>query len=222
MADEKQSRKLSFLKRRVVKNAGVAFAILAVLGVAMYLADGFAGDQQKQSRAIENDMRQKRTRLADLENKFNIYEGAFFSYKELYERLTRGYYTLDVNRARVALDVLRKRHRVMDMSVSISSQNMFGKETQKYVGFEPIYREVTLGFSALTDAHVYALIRSIEDNFPGFIRLKMLELRKADDYSATLREAVRAGETPSLVRANVVFLWIGIEEVETQESGRVS
>jgi hypothetical protein len=104
-----------------------------------------------------------RSRIAQLEQKFNIYETSFNAYTSLSKKMKKGRYTLNIPKAKKTLDALRKRHRVSNLNVQISSENNYGTpDPSATVGFSPVFREVKLNFAALSDAHVYAFLDGVK------------------------------------------------------------
>lgn len=213
------------LKKQLVKLGAIVIVANALLGAAFFAALEFYSQGRTEVETIEREIRDKKQRLSQLEEKFNIYEGSYYAYTNLYNRLSRGQFALDIHRARAALDALRKRHRISDMSVNISSQEIFGQEatasstpaagtTTEYVGFQPIIREVVLKFGAPSDVHVYALVDSIVNVFPGFIRIQAVSIRQLKPFDAEVIRSVREGNIIEMVDSEIKFQWIGIEELQ--------
>jgi hypothetical protein len=201
--------KLQILKRRLIISGIVIFIIIGGLIGGWFFSEDLA--QQKDTAVLQAraNINVYQARIAQSEQKFNIYETSFTAYNELNKRIKNGDFVLDLQKARKNLNALRLQHRLNNFSIQMSQQVRYGQEDANTVGVEPVFREVRISFSALSDVHIYAFIKNLEKmlGYIHFTKINLIRTRPLSDD--TLREVSR-GSTPSLISAELAFLWMGI------------
>ncbi len=212
-------KKLGQLKKKLFKTAIIAMIATVAFGALFYGINSLHESAKKEKSKIENELRQKRSKVAQLEQKFNIYESSFSAYNEISAALDQGAYNLDISNAQKVLDILRQRHRISNLSVNITPQERFGGDNAQHVGFEPVFREVTLTFAALSDAHVYEFTRKIAQHLKGYIRFTRVDISRSRPLTDTILQEVRRGSTPTIADVSITFLWIGINKLPEDNKG---
>jgi hypothetical protein len=205
--------KLQHLKRRLIRLSAISTGVVLAISVATWLASDYAASQEQAKRDMENKLQMTRSQIEQLEQKFNIYETSFNAYVKTESTLSEGGYTLDISKARKMMDALRTTYRISNLNAEISTQSTYNdseEENAKYIGFEPVFRNVTLSLSALSDAHIYAFLEAIRQKLPGHVRFTKLQMARMKPLSDDVLVEISRGSTPALVNANVGFLWLGI------------
>jgi hypothetical protein len=203
-------KKIVALKKKLVKSSAIAALLIGACSGLMFFLASFNTEKITAVQQTESQMRQARADLATIEDNINIYERSYSAYLTIYEALKAGKYDLDAARGSKILELLGRKHRLSNMNLTMSSSEPFN--TQTYVGFTPVYRNITLNFSAMTDTHVYAFLQNIEKYFSGYIHFTKIILQSERGIDDTTIPEVRKGVSTKLVRATVSFIWVGIEE----------
>lgn len=202
--------KSAVLKKKFKKALIIFFIAIAVSGACAYGAYMYSESTLSEKQKMKSALAQKRLKVTELEQKFNIYESSFNRYNELLADFKKGRYHLNIAEAQKIIDSLRQQYRITNLELKISGNKPYGETTQNYQGFEPQYREVNLTFYGLSDAHIYAFVQKLSDSLSGYVRFAQFDISRQRPMSDTLYQDVRRGSTPSIVQAEISFLWIGI------------
>ena len=209
--------KLRRLKKQLIRQSIISLAILSCIGGAYYGINHYNSSLEQKHTEAERKLRKARTDIAQLEQKFNIYESSFSAFRNIKEQYDQNIFTVNLDDAQSSLNALRQKHRITNLNVDITPRELFNPAKAKYVGFNAIFREVTLTFSALSDAHIYAFTDAIADKFSGFIRFTHADIRRARPVSPTIIKEIQRGSAPSMAEATIRFLWIGIDEKQEEK-----
>ncbi len=207
--------KSELLKRKFKKVIIIFLVSVVISGALAYGAYMYSDSAYAEKQEVERTLRQKRLKVSELEQKFNIYESSFNRYNELLQEYDIGKFTLDIDNAQRVINNLRQKYRLTNLELKISSEKIYGDSNQKYEGFEPLYREVNMTFFGLSDAHIYAFINELQEELSGYVRFAEFSVTRERPMSDALYQDVRRGSTPSIVQAELSFLWIGIARKET-------
>ncbi len=206
-------KKENRLKKKMFKVIMIVFAVIFFLSGVLYYIYSNSEEKEKEKTTLEMSMRQQRNRLAQLEQKFEIYESSFSAYMEINRSFEDGNYSLVADHGAAILGRLIKRHRLNNLRMKIGSkQELVNQSSEKYTGFKPVFREVEVIFSALTDLHVYAFIDNIKKIFPGVIQETSVKISRKRPFSREVIIEVSRGSLPEVVEANITFLWMGIDQ----------
>lgn len=206
--------KLKALKTTLIKKGIICFVIVAVLSGILYFAMQGYDDAEEKKTSAERDLRQTRTQISQLEQKFDIYESSFSAFNDIETSLLEGEFALDIDTAKKTIDTLRKEHRISNLRLNIAPQEQFGQKNSDYTGYEPVFREVSLEFSALSDAHIYTFMNMLKEQLSGLQRITNIDIKKSRPLSNDILKDVRRGSTPLMAQVETSFLWIGIKTTE--------
>jgi hypothetical protein len=210
--------KLRLLKRRLIITAIITALIIGMFAVGWYVSEQLAQEKDTAVLQARANINVYQARIAQSEQKFNIYETSFTAYNELSKRMKKGDFRLDLQKARKDLNALRLQHRLNNFSLQMSPQLRYGEEDPNAVGVEPVFREVRMTFSALSDVHVYAFVKNLE-KLLGYLHFTKITLTRTRPLSDDILREVSRGSTPSLINTEVAFLWMGIAPKSSNAEG---
>ena len=162
--------KIRELKKKLIKQSVISLCILLVAGGLLYFVMQAYQEVESEKTSLERSLRQKNAQIAQLEQKFNIYESSFSAFQDIEAQLQSNAYTLDNDKARQHIQYLYKEHRITNLNLAISPQERFEEANANYVGYEPVFRNVELTFSALSDAHIYVFLNQLEEMLSGIVK----------------------------------------------------
>ncbi len=204
--------KLQHLKRKLIRILMIFAAVLAAMAVVSYVSSDYAAKKGVQVRQEQSNINVYHSRIEQLEQKFNIYETSFSAYTELDKKLKEGRFKLDTAEVKKILNRLRQQHRIANLTLQMTPQNRYGQEDPSSVGVEPVFREVTLSLSALSDLHIYAFLQDLERSMPGYMHFTKATVTRIRPLSDDILREVSVGSTPALVSGNITFVWLGITQ----------
>lgn len=219
--NESTSKK-NLLKQRLLRVAGVFALVLTVCGGAYLLIQSFEASERKKLEDVKSAISKANSELDELERQFSVIIDHFADYKVIYKKISEGKLTLSVRKAKRALDRLRRRHRLQDLQVEITSLETWGENKRgldQFIGFRPTYRRIKLDFSAISDLQAYAFVNSIRDNFPGYIHMEKLGIKQSQEYDDEFLESIGTDEPLPLVSTELKILWGGVQEMADKEGG---
>ncbi|TAE82395.1 MAG: hypothetical protein EAZ74_00495 [Alphaproteobacteria bacterium] len=203
--------KLRLLYKRVIRASVIAGVIVALLATALYFVDEYRTEQNSEFMSLEQRTLQESARLADLEEKYHVYESSFSSYQEIHGKLKNEAYDLSTSKAQAILERLRKKHRISNLIVEMSPKRSYSQSAQKFVGFHPIYRRIKIRCGAMTDVHVNLFAAQIMKLFPGRVHPVRIQMNRVRPFSQEVLSTVSKGASPVVVEAEITFLWLGID-----------
>ncbi len=203
-------KKIAILKKKLTRFALKAIIMIAVCAGIFYFVNDYLMQQTTKIQQIESEINQKRNDIVKIEDNVSIYEKSFTLFQQLTKQIDAGKYELDIARNSKVLELLGRKHRITNLSVDISVKEKLGDVD--YAGFIPIIREVNLGFSAMSDAHIYAFLDNIKQYFTGYLQFSKITITQKRKLDYNVLAEVSKGATPELLEAKISFLWLGIEK----------
>jgi hypothetical protein len=213
--------KSELLKNSLKKRAIIFIIAVGACTALAYGAYMFSMSNNEEKQRIESELRQKSQKVSELEQKFNIYEASFNRYNEILKEFDNKRYALDIPKAQALINDLRQKYRLTNLELTISGEKPYGEANASYKGFEPLYREISLAFYGLSDAHVYAFMEELQRSLSGYIRFAAFSVSRQRGMSEELYKDARRGSTPSVVKSEVSFLWIGVARKKADATAQV-
>jgi len=90
----------------------------------------------------------------------------------------------------------------------VVEDSKFKKETM-----EVVTTEVSLSFSALSDAHIFNFIKAMQLHFPGYVQLTSLSLVRNQNIDPSIIQDILDGNAPEMVSGSLDFRWWDYKEI---------
>ena len=76
------------------------------------------------------------------------------------------------------------------------------------------FSEVTVDLEAISDMHVYALLKAIQNDLPGVSGISKMSLTKDKAVTEEILRSISQKGPEGLVKGNIKFIWYGINPLE--------
>lgn len=209
--------KIGVLKSRLIKLSVVAVVSAALSAAAAAGIYAWYGQLDQEKRTAESQLNAARRDITSQEEKSRQAE----SYLDLYREIKSGNSKigggLNREQAQEWITKTALHYELTDLAgdfepIAPIQNPEFQKQT-----LEGLSSKVSLSFSAMTDVQLYGFLEKLVEEFPGYVKLESLELKKKGDITPAVFEQVGKGEIPELATGKVVFHWIGVREIAKKE-----
>lgn len=204
--------KLKQLRRRLVRDVGIALAIVAAFGGLLFLTGTLAGGAQQKRNAATAQLGQDQTQLANLNNQFSKSGDA----EKRFIDIALAHNNKDFSAGSDAMkDLLRKakeKYRfATNFKLTLAAEKIADKPEFSGLNYDVTVREpMRIDLEAISDLHVFSFVDYFTRNAPGFIKIIRLDVKRKGEMDAAALGKMNTGDAPALVEANIEFTWIGI------------
>ncbi len=130
--------------------------------------------------------------------------------------------TSRIREARLPLQELKERYRLSNLDMSLAAPVELAGEMRKDK-ISAASSKVTLKFSALTDELALSFIDALIAEFPGYVWIDSLSMRRSGvAINDAMLGQIRAGTMPSVVDIMLVFDWIKLKDNSGADQPAVS
>jgi len=200
-------------KKLAVSGAAVALA-LPVMVYLYLMQDSIESDYDK----VKSDISSIESGYKKARNNMQNASGVFEEYENLpADRLPLTSsdameVTSRIREARLPLQELKERYRLSNLDMSLTAPAELAGEMKKDK-ISGASSKVTLKFSALTDELALSFIDALIAEFPGYVRIDFLSMkRNGGEINDAMLSKVRAGTMPSIIDVTLVFYWIKLKD----------
>jgi len=126
-----------------------------------------------------------------------------------FEKLKKKGFFSDQDRSLASqlLQSLQRSSNVISAVADVKPGTLIDDEEAKKANHKLLASPMTIDITALDDQDVYRYFYLMRENFPGYITLNTIDIRRAQTLNGTLLRSVAAGENPVLVNAKFELLW---------------
>lgn len=211
------------MKYKTLQKQLIKIALIAVIGVAISAAAGFAvfswSDKlvtQKKNidsklSTTRRDINTKDQRAQAAEEYQKKYEAIVSANKVKNSDLDREVALKWVTGAAKHFELIRL-DGTFDPIVIIKNP-AFQKKT-----YQAISSRVSFTFAGLNDENVFKFLDVLIHHFPGYVKVNKLEVRKIQDVSDLILQQIAHGDKPALVEGKIDFFWLGVKKIGEDEA----
>ena len=207
--------KLKNLQKRLIK-----VSIIAVVGVAVSCAAAAAISSWYESANTEKANAEGQ--LATLRSDITMREGKAKKadeYMKLYRQIkgeggNNIVSNLDRNTGKVWIAQAAETLGLVNLTGDFAPVAPIDNAQFRRKTLEGIMSEVKLEFTSLTDEQAIRFVEAIQKHFPGYVKVKNMQMEKMTDITSEILSSVGKGEKPELIKSSVEFLWIGVHELD--------
>jgi hypothetical protein len=202
------------VKKRLWSEGIIVAVAMTILAGGSYYLMTMADESERQNKQLENQVNTIVAAMNTLRDKYNTVQKNAELYQEVLQKSNND--KLSVNRDLLRKKFLQYRVRYYLSGLSANMQPAQEMNDPKYKRHTTVMvnSEVKATFFALTDEDVYNLMKSLQQEFSGVIKVTQCTLvRKGKPTDTALAAISQSGEA-QLVDANINFNWLGIKPVE--------
>lgn len=200
------------LKKSILKETIIFAAVALILaGMVVYISMLYDEFTQKKS-TLEGQSNQLMTEKQQLEASFLNVEQNKDAYQEALDRTANPGMFIDRQAIRDLFNIYRSqfflKKLVLDMQpvTEVTTDAKFTRKT--LVG---IQSEVKMSFEAISDEDIYAMIRALHKELPGYARVHAIDIKRVPAIEKQNIIEIRKQGVTKLVEGSIDFVWYGIK-----------
>lgn len=209
--------KLETFRKKTLVETGIIAAIVLVASGIIYFLGSVSDDYEQQNNSMKAQVDSIATDMKNLKTKYYNIKQNIGLYEEIQKKQSLGQLTITRQAMMDKFNLFRSQILLMNMRLSMSSIQEMGEAQFRRKTNAVNWSEVTVGMDALSDEHIYGLIKTIQENLPGISAISRLSIAKTGSLSETTLRAVSEKGPVPLVKADMKFVWFGINPVEAAE-----
>jgi hypothetical protein len=209
--------KLATIKKALIKQTIVVVFSIALVSAPAFYANYLYEDYATQSKNVESQGNIVAAEVATLLAQFESANSDLNAYNEIEQKKTNNMLNISKALLRDTIAEVRKTYNFADFDVNMS--DVKAKVGDKYK-LETVFAEdsnVTIKFSAMSDADAFFLMQSIQNSFSA-VKLTSIKLSidKSLDASALLE--IKNACFSSLVKGEIAFTWSDLQNVKKDDT----
>jgi hypothetical protein len=207
-------KKIVRSKARLVKCAAIALGVV-VVAFALKMAMGSIAEKDATQRAqLEATISSKNVELANVLAQAGKASDAKREFAEISLTKENKDFTVSTSSMKKVLKELQQETRLLPgLKLTLSPETVDARPEFTVLPKQVLVREsMQLQFSAMSDAHVFTFMKTLQERAPGLIQFTSLKLQRTGDVTAATLSQMSSGGTPALVMAILKFRWVGIAE----------
>ena len=208
--------KQAFLQKTLIKEGGIALAVVVATIALMEITAGFEADAQNSLRQTRSQLSSTTSQLGTMRNQISESGSAQERYVGIRLQRDQEDYEADNALMRERLVALKEKYRLTDdLSIKLSPEEVVKTREFSALNHEvAIRKEMLLSFGAMTDLHVFSFLDEFQRVMPGVVRLTKMSLVRKKDLDVSVLSQMTSGGNPPLVEAKIEFLWATLKAKE--------
>jgi hypothetical protein len=212
-------KKYAWLQKRLAKEglmlAGIAIAALCLMEVA----SGIEGDAATSLRRVESTLRNTTSQLSAMRQQISKLDTAKQRYVDIRLLRDQEEYSPNNEMLRERLVMLKSKYRLDDsFSLKLSPESQAQGGVFSALNHDVFVRNnMLLSFGAISDLHAFSFLNEFQRSMPGIIRLTNVSLTRTSDINVTNLSSMARGFNPSLVQAEIEFVWVTLTNKEGEK-----
>lgn len=211
-------KKINILKNKLIKTALKMIIAVIICAIILWLMLNYQNDIEDKVKIIDRKINETNADIIEIENATNVYRNSFDLFVDLQAKIDNDKFVLNPEEGSKILELLSIKHRISNLTAEINTEKKI--ISSDYYGYTPIYRQIFLTFSAMSDAHIYAFLDNIKKYFPGYIDLSKINMTRKLAISEDILVEVSKGTIPELLDAKIELIWLGIN-VKAEKSNLI-
>lgn len=210
--------KLDRVKRRLIRDGLIVTVCCAVAsGVLWFSNQQYAGAEQ-QGSTLKGQISSANQQVQQFEGEYQ--KATKFS-AQFKQYAGKGYRREDLDRKEAVTVVERLKDRFYLSEIDMESLPYVSLNTPPWVG-----KTIRLGavpinirLKAFSDEYLYAFLFALDHELTGFMRYNKLTVNRVHTLADVPLKEVGEGFLPSLVEADIQFLWLAFEAIPKEGAG---
>jgi hypothetical protein len=200
------------LQKKMMVNAGVSAASLAVFGGIYFAVEGYASSKLEATAAAESALNADKAKITGFETQIRNSGAAEERFLEIKRSRVNQNFTADTEATTNWLRAAKQQYRFSSgFKLTVPPEEPTKEADLKSMNYAITLRpETKMDFEAISDVHVFSFLDNFIQQTPGIIRIDKLEVKRKADLDATSISQMQGGFAPYLASATVEFTWISI------------
>jgi hypothetical protein len=204
------------LRKTIYKETGIFAAALIMLAAIMFYLSMVRDDLSQKKSVIVTEINMLASEKQALSKKFIMVKESMPVFEESRRWIAEPGLFIDSQAVRDLFNYYQAVLFLKKMSVEMQQVTDDPQFTGKF--YTAIRTNARVSIEALSDEDVYSLIRVMQKELPGFIKITDFSITKKFELSKDILTQVRESGPYSLVGAEIIFDWYGIRDIEAEST----
>lgn len=198
------------LRKTILKETTIFTALIILLGGAIFYLTMLSNDLAQQKETASRVANQFLTEKQGMDKKFNSVKNHMYIYNESQGWIRKQGLFLDSQAVRDLFNYYQ--NTLFLKKVTVELQPINDASDGKYGGKHFIATRTTakVTLEAITDEDVYRLVRTMQNDLPGFIKITSMNFTKREPLTRDVLERIRREGYHTLVTGEMTFEWYGL------------
>ena len=202
------------LKKSILRESVIIIAALSLSAAAAFYTDTVYEDFLKKKNKLEQDANQLLQQKTAIETKYTNFQKERAIYNEAEMRSANPGLYIDRDAVKDLFNIYRSQFYLT--KISIDMQPVADSTNPKFVrkNFVIITSDVSVDFQASIDTDIYDMIKAMQKELPGTIKVTSLSLKKKEEFSENALRQIRTQGSYPLVEGTMKFTWFGLKSTD--------
>jgi len=206
--------KYDIFRKKMLLETGMIAAVTVVLSGIVYglttVSDSYSTQNQQlksQVDSLSNDAKSLQTKYQNIQKNMTLYE-------EIKEKQALGELTITRQALMEKFNLFKKRFFLSSLKISMSSIADAKDASLKRKTSIVNSSEVTANIEAISDEHIYMLIKAMQRDLSGVSGVTKLSLSKTSGITESELRNISQNGPIAIVKGDMKFIWYGISPVD--------
>ena len=213
--------KIEEIKKKLVFESGVAAAALVLFGALSYFLMITQEDYVEEKAHLESQLVAVRQDRASLEAKYQKVQKNRDLYADIAEKYAAEKLSINQTLLRKKINEFRTRYFLNELSLTMSPIQDLKGSKYNYKFSTISSSELTALFDVVSDEDIYSLMRALEEELPGSVRMTQFKLSQISKVTDDGLRAIAKSGRYTMVKGEMKFAWFGIRPTDLSADNEV-
>ena len=210
--------KLNELRNKLILRSVIYLLVVGALIASYSFVASYQTEAEQKHKWLKNDINSLRSKINNLDEQKVEFANAVIVWEELpaYHKQMLG---IQITGAEAILTDLYDEFRLTDVSTTFSKPALLNSpEMQKDAVSVEVSDNNTMSFSVYNDQQIYQFVYALRKRFPGYIKIKNININRVEKPSASSLRQISEGKVPALIRVSIDFTWYALKTPDAPET----
>ena len=183
------------------------FILVAILLICFVVNEYFKNEQKKVNKMVNKytgEVRDKKNKISNFDNKVQAIEESLEYWQEI-ESKGQDFKGLKITAAKKELNRLKKKYRFSKLDVKLSKPETVKPRKGDIITTES--SNIKISIHAYLDTDIYQFIYDLQNNFPGYVKINNVVIRKTEKLDISFLRKVQEQKGAYSVFSEIDFKW---------------
>jgi len=202
------------VKKKTITEAGIIAVVAVVLSGVIYGLTTISDSYTQENQKLKTDVDGIAAEAKSLETKFRNIQQNLGLYEEIQQKQAQGQLTITRQSLMEKFNQFKTNFLLASLKLSMSAIDESKDATLKRKTSIVNLSEVSVDLEAISDMHIYALIKAIQSDLPGVSGITKMSLAKEKGITEEELRAISQKGPDGLVKGSMKFIWYGINPLD--------
>jgi hypothetical protein len=209
--------KLEDIKRKLIAESVTSVVVIGILSGIAYFLMMMLENYENEKNTLQTQVASVTNERQTLENKYQKIHQNFDLYQKVAMEFADDRFTIGREPLRLKIEEFKRRYFMNEMSLNIGPMQP-SKDPKHNYKFGPLVTsEITASFSALADEHIFSLLKDMQAELPGAVKITRLRITRVNKVTNEALRSIAQNGRFDMVKGEAKFTWYGVETADTED-----